>query len=188
GDLLSIDISDPANPHLDGVLDNTNGTNNDGVGIAGNVDQSGGNFNVWSVAQADPTTLLIGTTTVTGTDTQAGVGRVRVVDISDPTHMAVVRDVDLPGTVEAFGVAVDGNRALVAASTGGFGDFSPEFAFTGNVVLATLDLTDPRAPGLVATQSLTRASRGLRQDVALGGSLFAFASQGAATDTPQLFV
>lgn len=188
GTLLSVDISDPTNPHLDGVLDNVNGTNNDGVGMADNIDQSGGNFNIWSIAQADPNTLLIGTTTVTGTDTQAGVGRVRVIDISDPAHMTEVGHVDIPGTVEAYGIAVDGTHALITASTGGFGDFSPEFAFTGDIVLATLDLTNPQAPQIIATQSLSRASRGLSHDTALGNNLFAFSSLGATADHPALFI
>src|SRR5262249_10418205 len=156
-----IDISNPAMPHLDGVLFNNHGTNNDGIDVVGGVDQSGGNFAMWSAAQVDPTTLLVASTTATGTDTQTGVGRIRSVDSSDPTHLSDVRDLDIPGTVQAIGIAVQGNRALVIASSGGFQDFftggggtNDNYGLTGHLVLATLDLTDPRNPRLLYTQAL----------------------------------
>ena len=75
GDLLSIDISNIFSPHLDGVLLNTHGTDNDGIDVVGGADLSGGDFAMWSAVQVDPTTLLVASTTATGTDTQTGVGR-----------------------------------------------------------------------------------------------------------------
>ena len=38
-----------------------------------------------------------------------------MVDISDPRNMRLVRDIPIPGTVQAFGVAVDGDVAVVTA-------------------------------------------------------------------------
>jgi uncharacterized membrane protein len=190
GDLLSIDITDPTAPHLDDVLINTFGTNNDNnpPGDPSGFHNNGGAFFVWSVVQADPQTLLITSSTSTGTDTQVGVGRVRVVDISDPAHMSIVRDLEIPGTVQAFGIAIDGTRALVTASSGGFSDFSQDFSFTGTIVLAALDITDVRNPQLIGTQTLARASRGINRDAAIGGGLFAFTSLGAVGDNAQLLL
>src|SRR5206468_7965111 len=66
GAVVAIDVSDPANPHLDGdavtangtpagrdgvndgVLPNTYGTTTDGIKSIGGVDQSGGDGNDWS--------------------------------------------------------------------------------------------------------------------------------------------
>jgi hypothetical protein len=77
GDVLSIDISNPAALQLADVLLNTNGTNNDGITVVGGVDQSGGNFNMWQFAQSAAQTLLVASTTATDGDTQTGTGVVR---------------------------------------------------------------------------------------------------------------
>ncbi|SIO57707.1 LVIVD repeat-containing protein [Singulisphaera sp. GP187] len=188
GDLLSIDVSNPAAPHLDGVLRNTYGTNNDNIGNEFGINLTGGDGNLWSVVQVDPTTLLVTGSTAVHTDTQTGSGVVDVIDISDPTHMKIVRSLTIPGTVQAVGLAMEGNRALVTGSTGGWNDFGTDLGFTGNFVLATLDLTDPRNPQLISTQTLPRASRGLNYDVPLGNGLFAYSSLGAASDSSQLTV
>jgi uncharacterized repeat protein (TIGR01451 family) len=199
GDVLSIDISNPAAPHLDGVLLNTHGTDNDGIDVVGGYDRSGGNFNMWSVAQANATTLLVGSTTATGTDTQDGVGLVRVLDITDPTHMTDVTDLQIPGTVEVIDLAIQGSQALVIASSGGYqNNFSggsgstDNYGLTGHLVLATLDITDPRNPKLLTTQPLSRDSRGSNfhgpGEVALGNGLYAFSNWGQESDPRQLFV
>jgi large repetitive protein len=190
GDVLSIDISDPTAPQLVDVLFNTNGTNNDGIGSSGGVDQSGGNFNMWQFAQADAQTLLVGSTTSTDGDTQAGTGIVRVLDISDPANLAEVGTVLIPGTVQVVGLTIQGNHALVVASSGGWLDFfsNDNLGFTGHIVLATLDISNPRNPQLIATQALTRPSRGINGAVALGNGKYAFSSLGAPGDNPQLFL
>ena len=190
GDVLSIDLSVPSAPRLDGVLLNTNGTNNDGIDVVGGIDPSGGNFNMFSVAQADAQTLLVSSTTVTGGDTQTGTGLVRVLDIGAPGNLGEVSTLSIPGAVHLIGVAIQGNRALAVASSGGWQDFfnDQNAGLSGNVVLATLDTSDPRNPQLIATRALSRASRGVTLPVSFGNDKYAFSSLGASSDTPQLFL
>jgi uncharacterized membrane protein len=195
GDLISVDISNPAAPSMDGVLLNTHGTDNDGKDVVGGADLSGGDFNMWSAVQVDPTTLLVASTTVTGGDTQNGVGRINIVDISDPTHMAIVGHLDIPGTVQVTGLELVGNQLLVTASTGGYQqNFDPNtnYGLTGDVVLATVDATAPRSLQLLHTQVVNRTSRSdavsQSRFASLGNGLYAFSNLGASTDKPELQV
>ncbi len=190
GDVLSFDISNPAAPRLVDVLLDTHGTNNDGIGVVGGIDPSGGNFNIWQFAQPDPQTLLVASTTSTGGDTQVGTGLVRVIDIGDPANLVEVGALPIPGAVQLIGLALEGNRAFVTGSTGGWQDFfnNDNAGLSGNIVLATLDVSVPRNPQLVSTQILGRRSRGVNFVVPLGNARFAFSSLGSApmSETPQL--
>ena len=137
GGVFSVNIDDPAAPFFDGdavaqkgtpagrdgvddgVLFNENGTTDDGVGVFPPIDASGGNQNAWDLVQVSPTILLLMGSSSTGGQSQSGSGLVRVIDISDPRNIRLVRDVPIPGTVQAFGVAVDGDVAVVSAIAGG---------------------------------------------------------------------
>lgn len=187
---MSIDLSVPSAPLLDDVLLNTNGTNNDGIDVVGGIDPSGGNFNMFSVAQANAQTLLVSSTTVTGGDTQTGTGLVRVLDIVAPGNLSELRGLQIPGAVHLIGLAIQGNRALAVASSGGWQDFFTDqnAGLSGNAVLAILDTSDPRNPQPIATRALRRASRGVTLPVSFGNDKYAFASLGASSDTPQLFL
>jgi large repetitive protein len=182
GDVLSIDLSVPSAPLLDGVLLNTNGTNNDGIGVVGGIDPSGGNFNMFSLTQADAQTLLVSSTTVTGGDTQTGTGLVRVLDIGAPSNLSELRVLQIPGAVHLIGLAIQGNRALTVASSGGWQDFFTDqnAGLSGNTVLAILDTSDPRNPQPIATRALSRASCGVTLPVSFGNDKYAFASLGAS--------
>jgi hypothetical protein len=92
--------------------------------------------------------------------------------------------------VHLIGLAIQDSQALVIGSSGGWQDFfTPQNAgLSGNVVLALVDISDPRNPQLIATRALSRASRGVGRPVALGHDLYAFSSLGAASDTPQIFL
>lgn len=188
GDLLSIDISDPMNPFLADVLVNTFGTNNDGVGVAFGVDQSGGPFNVFNVEQVNATTLYLATTTSQGGNPNLGVGRIRVVDISNPGNMTVLdaAELQIPGTVQIAGMAIEGQRAFVLASSGGWTEPDISRGLSGSVVLATLDISDARHPQLVQTQTLPLRSRGIGATFEhVGNQLYAFGGLGDPDD-PQI--
>lgn len=190
GDALTPPVSNPARRDGvdDGVLFNVNGSNNDGVGVVLGFDLSGGNQMTWGAALASPTILYLVGSSATGTDTQTGAGLVRVVDISDPRNMRLLRDLVIPGTVHILDIAVQGDRALVTGTEGGLADFTPGTPFTGNVVQATLDLTDPANPQIIDNDVLSRAARSIDRNVSLGGGLFAFSNRGGAGDQPGLFV
>ena len=174
--------------------------NADGT-TADDVPGNGGNLNIFETAlDVAQQTLYIGSSSSTGSDTQTGVGQLLVVDVSNPSQInsdppntsKVVATLDIPGTVQVHGVAIEGNLAFVVATSGGWlnpftdpNDIGP----TGDLVLATVDISNPLDPQLIQTMTIPRTARGGGDDlVALGNGRFAFSSLGAVGDTPQLFV
>lgn len=206
GSVVAINIENPAAPYLDGdaitnrgtpagrdgvddgVLFNDNGTNNDGLKVIGGIDQSGGNQNLWDVKQVSPSILLVTGSSATGTNTQAGVGLVRVVDISDPRNIRLIRDLEIPGSVHAFGLAVEGDRAFVTATEGGFSDFTPNLPLSGRIVLATLDISDPANPQLIHTQVQPELASGVTFPTSIGNGLFSYGSNGTDGNSPTLHI
>ena len=190
GDVLSFDVTNPAAPFLDDVLLNTYGTNNDGIGMLSNADNTGGDGNLWALRLVAPDTLLAVGSTASGDNTQIGSGVVHVIDISDPAQMTILRSLTIPGTVSAIGLSIEGDRALVTGSTGGFADGSPNLEMQGDTVIATLDISDPRSPVLIHSETIDRPSSGpfLQYTTALGGGLYAFSSYGGIGGQPSLYV
>ena len=183
GDLISIDISNPSAPTFADILVNTFGTSNDGVGVVGGIDQSGGPFNVFDVEQVDASTLYIATTTATGGDPQLGVGRIRIIDIANPANLSIAGELQIPGTVQITGIQIDGDRAYVLASSGGWTEPDLERGLAGSIVLATLDISDPRDPQILDTQTLSRRSRGIGATFErIAEDLYSFGSLGDPDD------
>ena len=194
GGVFAVNIANPAAPFFDGdavsqkgtpagrdgvddgVLFNDNGTNNDGVGVFPPIDASGGNQNTWDLVQVSPTILLLMGSSSTGGQSLVGTALVRVIDVSDPRNIRLIRDIPIPGAVHAFGAAVDGDVAVVTASQGGFQNGSLTFA--GNIVLATLDLSDPANPTAHPLGSPGR--RGARRRLRLHGRGAACSRSGQA--------
>jgi len=197
GTVLSFDISDPFNQQFSDSLLNVNGLNGQAP-----LFRNGGDFNMFTVVSPRADTLLVTSTTSTGgMDTQDGVGRVLVVDISDPTNInsdppnpnKIVGELQIPGAVFAQSMVIDGDLLFVVATEGGWLDpFDPmviqDIGPTGNLVLATIDISDPRSPTLTHSEVVPRAARGAGNLVSIGGGRFAFSSLGRVNDTPQLFL
>jgi hypothetical protein len=190
GDLLSINVENPAAPFLEDVLLNTYGTNRDGIEQFLNVDISGGDGTLWQIVAVSPDTLLVAGSTAKGDDTQTGQGVVHVIDISDPANMKIVKSLTIPGTVAAVALAVEGNRAIVTGSTAGWADRTGDLDLLGNMVVATLDLTDPRSPTIIRSETLDRPSAGPWAQFAasLGNGLFVVSSPGVKATDPELMV
>jgi hypothetical protein len=91
-------------------------------------DLVGGDFHVWHAAEAGAGTLLLASTTVTGTNTGNGTGLIEAIDVSDPANFAVAASLPIPGTVHSLGVAVDGDRALWWAARAAGPPTSPKAA------------------------------------------------------------
>ena len=184
GDLAAFDISNPASPAFasalfDGPIRNLSGCR-----------ARGGPHNMFQAVLADPSTLLVTTTTVQGTDTNAGVGRIRVIDIANPAQLSIVEagELQIPGTVHLISLAKDDALGVALGSTGGWNDFQQDLGLTGNVVVATLDLTNPRQPVLIATRVLDRRSRNLNRMEVIGKGLFIASSLGGVGDPPQVLL
>jgi uncharacterized membrane protein len=168
GDVVAVDISDPTKPKVAGVLFNPGSP-------------LGGNNNVNGLVAINNQVAYAASTTATGGDTQSGTGRVLIVNTADPTHLSLAGTLDIPGTVQLQGIAVQGNRALVVGSTGGWVNpfTGTYYGLTGNTTLTILDITDPQNPQILGTTLVTPNQYPLGQptikmDVLdLGNGLFA---------------
>ncbi len=168
GDFLAIDFSNPASPTLSGSLVNTLGT------------PEGGASNINGSAAASSSLAYVVGSTSTGGDTQTGTGQLQVVDVSNPASLAVTNTLSIPGTVQAVAVAVQGNRALVVGSSGGWqSPYDNTYQLTGNVTLTLLDITNPADPvilGSTTVSGATVSSAASVNIVALGGNQFAISN------------
>ena len=180
GNVLAIDVSNPSAPQLDGVL----------FPGASNPDSLTTQF---GVAIVNSQIAYIASSTDTSFSTQNGVGRVLIVDYSDPTNPIDLGEVDIPGTYQIVAVAVQGNQALVVGRTGGDGGFETN-GYNGTMTLSVLDITDPSNPQLVGTTLVTNAifptnASGVAKvsAVGLGNGLFAV-SEAEVNGNPELLV
>lgn len=105
GNLLDVDLSNPAAPAVTNVL-----YNQPPVPSSGHPD---GTSNMFQDAAVNNQTLLVGSTTATGSDAN-GSGLVMVVDTSDPSNPTLVRSLQIPGMTLVIGIAIDGDTASLS--------------------------------------------------------------------------
>ncbi len=132
--------------------------------------------------------LLVGSTTATGaTANGSGVeGIVMVVNTSNPGSPSVLEKLPIPGMAVVTGIAVNGNEALLIGSTENF--TSGVSGLGGNVVVATLDLTNPESPTVTSTQILNVASIGIGSLTSLGNNLYVTSGAAGPNDGPQILL
>jgi uncharacterized repeat protein (TIGR01451 family) len=188
GDVLSFDITNPFGMQLLDVLIDTYGTAQDAEGI-----RSGSPFHVFGLAQAATNTLYAASTTATIVNnvTTAGTGLVRIVDITNPANLQETGTLAIPNTTFITSVTVEGNRAYLVGTQGGWKDPFADLndpGPTGSVVLTTLDISNPNSPTMVGQTTLSRAARGAGGLASIGGGRFVFTSLGELTDTPKLYI
>ncbi len=166
GDVLALDL---ANPSAVAVTDELFGDSAD-------------NFNQHGGVVADASTLYVASSTSTGGfgSTQDGNGIVRVIDYSNPASLSQIGEVTIPLTVHALAMAVEGNRALVVGSTGGWKTpFSgqADAQLTGRMTLTLLDISDRQNP-VVLGDTLITESLNRPIDTADGGAKLSALSLG----------
>ena len=116
-------------------------------------------------------------------------GRVLVVDYSNPAALSVLGEVDIPGTYQVVAVAVEGDEALVVARAGG----TSAAGVNGELTLSVLDISNPQSPQLIGTTLVTdglyASGAGLTKVSALplGNGLFAV-SEALVNGTPVLML
>jgi hypothetical protein len=165
GDLLAFDLSNFSNPVLLGTLETPQ------------VDPTyGGPTPVNGETEASPTLIYLGGATSSG-GYNNGVGRLQVVDVSDPANMQVVTQLAIPGALLFYAPQIVGNVAVGIGNTGGFvGSYNANPGAFGNIVVATFDVTDLRAPTILSITTATNYSVGLGGGVAqIGPAQFAYA-------------
>lgn len=185
GTVVSIDISNPALPVEKDVLF-TNPAKPAALG--GDTNQLGG-------AIVNGHFAYIASTTSVGSQTQVGTGRILIVDFADPTNLTVVGQVTIPNSVQAVNIAIEGNRALVVGSTGGWR--SPQSAttggLTGTMTLSVLDISTPTSPTLIGATHVTDLTFAAGVPVnkvaaaAIGSNRFVV-SQGISGGSPKLLI
>ncbi len=98
GTAVAIDISNPAAPVVDGVLYNDQGPPN-----GGDTPQFGG-------AIVNNQYVYLASTN-SGTSIDTATGRVLIVNYSNPNNLILDGTLSIPGTVDLFGITIQGNRA-----------------------------------------------------------------------------
>ena len=167
GDFLAIDFSNPASATLVGSVANSLGT------------PDGGANNINGATAVSSSLAYVVGSTSTGAATQTGSGQLQVVNISNPASLTVSDTLSIPGTIQALAVAVQGNRALVVGSTGGWATpfNTPSDSLTGNLTLTLLDITNPADPVILSSTPISSAAVSNAATpiniVALGGNQFA---------------
>jgi uncharacterized membrane protein len=176
GDVVAINISDVTNPVIKGTLETP-------------LDPSAGGANaVFGVALADAHTLLVGSSTSTGAS-NGGTGNLVVADVTDPAHMSIVQQVPVPGTKQIYAPILQGNLAVALGNNGGFAGGEPDIpGKTGNVVLTTFDITDPRNPHIISTTPLPYKATDGTPAARIGDNLFLFGGAATAAGTNLLIL
>jgi RHS repeat-associated protein len=80
-----------------------------------------------------------------------GNGRLVVADVTDPTHMSVVTQLNLAGTKDLHAIAIQNNIGVAIADNGGLNGGDGPSGFIGNIVIVTFDISNPRNPQVLAT-------------------------------------
>lgn len=165
GDLISVDVSNPANPRVLSAL-------------SGNTSSGAGPNIFFDLVAVNDTTAYAASSTSTGAQTTIGSGVLVVVDTSDPANLKVVKQIPIPGTRQAATIRFQGNLALVVSNVEGWRnpiDFT-QGAVVGPTVVTTFDITDPRNPVLLTTVPANVApALGGNGGATIGTGQFAFA-------------
>ena len=132
GNVMSINVSNPAAPTLNTVLFSSSDAN--------------ASTTQFGVTIVNSQIAYVASSTNSGGSTQDGEGRVLVVNYSNPTDFTY-SEVYIPGTYQILTVAVEGDQALVVGRTGG--DASDDN--NGTMTFSVLDITNPANPTVVGT-------------------------------------
>ena len=178
GDLISIDLSNPASPKVVSAL-----SGNTGSGLGPN--------SFFDVIAVNDTTLYAASSSSTGAATSSGTGQLVIVDTTDPTNLKVVKQISIPGTRQVLSVRIQGNLAVTMNDVEGWRnpiDFT-QGALVGPTNFTTFDITDPRNPVMIATGSSTaRPDLTGGGGTAVGTNQFVFAGQRVNTQSSLMLV
>lgn len=98
-------------------------------------------------------------------------GQVLVIDGSNPGALSILKKVDVPQSAYLTDIAVQGNHALAVGDSKGI--YDARSGFTGNLVLASFDTTNPGDPVLLNTVVTALTSKDGATVVALGNNTYA---------------
>jgi uncharacterized membrane protein len=180
GESLDVDISNPAAPTIVSAIYNR------APDPAQNDNFPDGTSNVWQTAPINNNVLLAGTTTATRDVVTGVTGQVMVIDTTNPNAPTKLSTLDIPGMAAVTGIAIQGNHAILIGPSQYWG---PGISgLQGNLVVTTLDITNPTAPTIISTRALNVSAHGISFLHSLGNNQFVTESVAGFGAPPQLVV
>ena len=182
GESIDIDITNPAAPTVVDTIYNDPPDSSTGY--------PDGTSNTWQIAAASDNVLLIGSTTATGSTVSGSSvsGIVMVEDTSNPSSPSLLEDLTIPGMAAVVGISVNGNQAFLIGTSQYWTETGGAIGFGGDIVVATLDLSNPQSPTIVSTQTLNQSSAVMGFVESLGNNLYASVGATGPDGTPEILV
>jgi uncharacterized protein (TIGR03437 family) len=170
GDFIAFNFTNPAAPTYLGILEPS--------GAAGSGDQ---NLKPYSEV-VDQAYAYVASSTATGTST-SGEGFLDVLSIASPSAPYPVSVVTVSQAAILLSFDISGNTLLAAGNTAGQRNPGiPDFDFTGDLTLTTMDLTNVAAPVVLETFTSTLQVNGTFHVFAFSNGVFAVVNNPPDTD------
>jgi uncharacterized protein (TIGR03437 family) len=124
----------------------------------------------------------VASSTATGAST-SGTGLLNVISVASPVVPTPVFQVTVPQTAMLMSFGVAGITLLATGNTAGQRNpGTPDFDFTGNLTLTTMDLTNVAAPAVIATTTTQLQVNGTFYTAAFSNGVFAIVNNPPDTD------
>lgn len=124
----------------------------------------------------------VASSTATGTST-AGTALLDVISVASPTLPTPVAQVNIPQAAILMSFDIAGTTLLAAGNTAGQRNpGTPDFDFTGDLTLTTMDLTNVAAPAVIATTATQIQVNGTFYTAAFSNGVFAIVNNPPDTD------
>lgn len=135
-----------------------------------------------SAAVVDSTFAYVATSTATGSST-AGTGALNVINIASPFSPFAIGQVTASPAAILLSFDVSGSTLLAAGNTtGNRNPGTPDFDFTGNLTLTTMDVTSVQNPIVLASFDTGIQVNGTFHTAAFSNGVFAVVNNPPATD------
>jgi len=136
----------------------------------------GGPYAVHPGTEVNSTTAYFASSSSSGGNTEepgspSFDGQLLVVDDSNPSALAITTMVDVPQSAYLTDVAIQGTTALAVGDSTGLYDANS--GYVGTLVIASFDITNPKAPVLLNTVVTALTDKGGASVVPLGNNTFA---------------
>jgi len=170
GDLIAFDFTNPAAPQFLGILQPSS--------LPGSGNQNLKPFG----AVIDQLYEYVASSTATGSST-SGAGILDVIGISSPSNPNPISQVTVSQAAILLSFDVSGNILLAAGNTQGQRNPGiPDFDFTGNLTLTTMDVSNPQVPTVIATLTSIFQVNGTYRVAGFGNGVFAIVNNPGNSD------
>jgi uncharacterized protein (TIGR03437 family) len=170
GDFLSFNFTTPAQPVFGGIVQNTGQLGSSNLTLKP------------AAAVINSTFAYVATSTATGSST-AGTGALNVIEIDSPFQPFALGQISASPAAILLSFDVSGNTLLASGNTAGNRDpGTPNFDFTGNLTLTTMDVSTVQNPVVLASFDTGLQVNGTFNTGAFSNGVFAITSNPPDTD------